>query len=295
MRIKRKWDLTMKEKQKGYIYLIMTFVIWGSLYVVSKFVLGKLPTFTVSCSRFVLAFIALTILDRGKHKKLEKADYKYVLLIGVAGYFIAVGAQLLGTKYAGASLASLINALNPITMTFFAAWLLHEKITVKKVLGLILAILGVYAILGGNSQEVSGIGVGLSLFAVLLWSLVSVFTRKVTQKYDSIQITRYAIGVAAVCYLPICLGEVVGNSDIHFEMSWVVALLYMSVICTGVAYLLWNKSLSILEAGTCSAFYPIQPLVSAGLGIVFLHEQLGIAFVIGAVMITAGVLINLKG
>lgn len=56
----------------------------------------------------------------------------------------------------------------------------------KKIGGILLALAGVYAIIGTGSSEISVPGVLLSLFSVLLWSLVAVFTRKVTQKYPSV-------------------------------------------------------------------------------------------------------------
>ncbi|MDO4274048.1 MAG: EamA family transporter [Eubacteriales bacterium] len=281
-------------KIKGYFYLLLTFTLWGSLYVVSKYVLGKMPAFTISFFRFALAFVALTIACRKDTGRIEKKDYKYIVFIGFAGYFIAVGAQLLGTKYAGASLASLINSLNPVTMTVFAAILLHETMTLRKVLGILLALGGVYVIIGTGAQEVSLSGVAFSLFSVLLWSFVSVLTRRITQKYDALKITRYGAGLAALMYLPVCVGEIAGGQEMHVDISCVAGLLYMGIVCTGAAYFLWNKSLSILEAGTCSAFYPIQPLVSTLLGILLLHEKVGLSFLAGAVLIVAGVLTNLS-
>ncbi len=154
--------------RKGYLYLLLTFIIWGSLYVVSKFVLGKMPTGVVAFCRFLIAFIALSLWQRGKRKKIEKEDYKYVILLGFAGYFIAVGAQLLGTRYAGASMASLINALNPVTITVFAVIFLGEKMTLRKGLGVVLSLLGVYVILGKGSGEGSMLGILLSLFSVVV-------------------------------------------------------------------------------------------------------------------------------
>lgn len=69
----------------------------------------------------------------------------------------------------------------------------------------------------------------------------------------------------------------------------------MGIICTGIAYYLWNKSLGMIEAGTCSAFYPIQPLVSTVLGVIILKEQVGFQFFLGAAFIVFGVLLNLRG
>lgn len=279
---------------QAYGYLILTFVLWGSLYVVSKYILGKLPTFTISFLRFSIAFAVLTVTQKRNVRLVEKRDIPYWFLLGIGGYFVAVGAQLLGTKYAGASMASLLNSLNPVTMTLFAALILHEPLTKGKAAGIALALAGVYVILGGGGAN-SPVGIGLSLFSVLFWSLVSVLMRRVTQKYDAISVTRYGVGIAALCYLPVCLWEIAETGGIHLDAPGILALLYMGVVCTGGAYYLWNKSLSLLDASTCSAFYPVQPLVSAGLGMLFLGEKTGMGFWIGALLIVAGIFVNLFG
>lgn len=279
---------------QAYGYLILTFVLWGSLYVVSKYILGKLPTFTISFLRFSIAFAVLTVTQKRNVRPVEKRDIPYLFLLGIGGYFVAVGAQLLGTKYAGASMASLLNSLNPVTMTLFAALILHEPLTKGKAAGIALALAGVYVILGGGGAN-SPVGIGLSLFSVLFWSLVSVLMRRVTQKYDAISVTRYGVGIAALCYLPVCLWKIAETGGIHLDAPGILALLYMGVVCTGGAYYLWNKSLSLLDASTCSAFYPVQPLVSAGLGMLFLGEKTGLGFWIGALLIVAGIFVNLFG
>lgn len=275
----------------AYGLLILTFSIWGSLYVVSKYVLGKLPVFTISFFRFAIAFAVLTCLMRGRKERIERKDWPYILAIGIGGYFVAVGAQLLGTRLAGASLASLLNSLNPITMTLFGAVFLHEKLTVRKILGILLAVAGVYVILGGHGGSTAGIL--LSLFAVLFWSGISVLTRKVTQKYNSMTITKVSVGIAALCYLPVCITENATGASIHFDVSCVLALIYMGAICTGAAYAFWNRSLSRLEAGTCSVFYPVQTLVSSILGILLLNEKSRLSFWIGTALIISGILTTL--
>ncbi|BCN29597.1 DMT family transporter [Anaeromicropila herbilytica] len=283
-----------KSNHIAYLYLLLVFGIWGSLYVVSKFVLGKIPTFTILFLRFLIASISLYfILGKKKLKRVEKGDYKYIALVGIGGYFISVSAQLIGTKLSSASYASLVNSLNPVVIMIMASIILKEKLTLKKIGSIVLALIGVYLIIGGGGANGQIVGIVFSIFSVLTWSLVSVFMRKVTQKYDSLQITLYGLIIAALCNLPISISEMITSNSIHIDIESVIALLYMSIICTGVAYVLWNKSLSILEAGTCSAFYPVQPLVSILLGIVFLGETITTNIVIGAILIIAGVLLSL--
>ena len=284
---------------QGYFFLLLTFTLWGSLYVVSKYTLGKLPPFTISFIRFILAFLFLFILAPKPSKRLAREHVPYILCIGFAGYFIAIGAQLLGTKYAGASMASLLNSMNPVTMTIFGAIILHEKLTFRKNLGILLAIFGVYVILGGNTIDAALPGILLSLFSVITWSFVSVLVRKVTSQYDALYITRLGFGIAAVCYLPVAVGELLITktsviSVLTQNPSCLLALLYMALLCTGIAHLLWNKSLSILDVGVCSAFYTIQPMVSTLLGVLLLGEQVTWMFGLGSLLIVAGVLISLR-
>ena len=77
----------MNEKtgaRKAILSLIITFVLWGSLYVVSRYVLGKLGPFTISFARFVIAFLTLTLMLGKRRKPLEKGDIRclelYLLL-----------------------------------------------------------------------------------------------------------------------------------------------------------------------------------------------------------------------
>ena len=294
-----------RASRTAYISLLLTFSLWGSLYVVSKYVLGKLPTFSISFFRFLTAFLFLTVLEKiaqkrsGRHpKRLKKKHIPYVLLIGAGGYFIAVGAQLLGTKYAGASTASLLNSMNPVTISIFGSLLLGEKLTPRKVIGILLSILGVFAVLGGGFKGAGIAGILLSLFAVVSWSFISVMTRKVTQEYEPLYISRLACGVAALCYLPVSASEVMITKApvwtvLSQDAACTIALLYMGIVCTGIAYTLWNKSLSVLDASLCSAFYPVQPAVSTLLGILLLGESVTVGFVVGSALIICGVLVSL--
>ena len=75
--------------KKSYVYLLTTFMLWGSLYVVSQFVLGKIPTFTVAMFRYLIAFIALSLISlKSEKEKIEKSDYKYFFIMGFIGYFM---------------------------------------------------------------------------------------------------------------------------------------------------------------------------------------------------------------
>lgn len=299
----------LKKNTVAYLGLIFVFVLWGSLYVVSSVVLRYMPTFAVMFCRFAIAFAALSIIvktgsrkwnadgtdEQGRSTRIDGQGWKYVTLMGVFGYAIGVGIQLMGTKYAGSSMASLINSLCPVTISLMAVPILHEKLTGSKIIGILLAVFGVYLILG-TGGNINLPGILMSIASVLLWSLVSVLTRQGLAKYNPLVITRNAIGVAAVCEFIFALIEhAVTHSTIHITGGVIAGLLYLGILCTGIAYILWNQGLAILPASNCSALYPIQPLTSTIMGVIFFHETVGLSFAAGAAFIIVGVLLCLLG
>lgn len=287
----------MPNKKMAYLYLTITLCAWGSLYVVSKFVLARVPTFTVLFIRYFIAGIVLLFVLRRKNiSKIEKQDYKYVFFIGFIGYFLSIVAQFLGTKFSNASLASLINSTNPIFIILFAVLILKEKLTLHKIICVIAALTGTYIIIGGGSGSGHALGILLSVISVILWSLMTVIVRKITQKYNPIQITTYAIIIAAICSLPASIYELIVIPNIELlNPTVIISLLYIGLVCTALSHVLWNKSLSMIEAGSCSLFYPLQPMVSVLLGWLLLGEEITIRFALGAILIIGGILFSVVG
>ena len=165
--------------KKSYVYLLTTFMLWGSLYVVSQFVLGKIPTFTVAMFRYLIAFIALSLISlKSEKEKIEKSDYKYFFIMGFIGYFISVDCQLLGTgRLPSGSMASLINSLNPVIISVMAMIILNEKSEMNKIVGIVLSLAGVYMIIG-TGANIQFLGVLISLLQLLVGLLCLLFQER---------------------------------------------------------------------------------------------------------------------
>lgn len=292
-------SISVSNQSKAYLFLVITTSAWGSLYVVSKYIMAYVPPLTVLMFRYLIAGAVLfALLKTGKFNsagsvKIERGDYKYILLAGMLGYFGSIGAQLMGTKLTNAGLASLLNSTNPIFMLIFAIPILKEKITLTKVVSIVAALAGVYIILGGGDASGMLGGALLSIASVIAWSLTSVSLKRFMRKYNPLAVTTYAILVAFVCTLPFSAYELITTPGVDiFRPDVLLGLLYVGVVCTAMTNVLWNASLSMIEAGRCALFYPIQPLVATILGSIFLHEPVHLTFVLGAALIIGGVLFS---
>ena len=284
----------MNQKRLGYICLVCTFIIWGSLYVVAKYALAVVPPVTVLLGRYSLSVILLFVIMKKKGmKRVERQDWKYFIIIGGVGYFTSIACQLIGTQLLNASMASLINALNPVFIALMAAVFLKERVSPQRMIGIAVSVAGVYIILGGGGGNLNPMGIVASVFSVTFWSLSSVMVRKVAGKYDPIQIALIGMAIALCFNIPAAAVEL-SMQPCTLTMPAVLSLIYLAVVCTALAHTLWNKSLQLLKASTCSMLYPLQPLTSAVMGVLFLHEEITAGFVAGAVVISVGILIAVK-
>lgn len=288
----------MSQKQKAYLLLTLTVCVWGGVYVAGKVVLGIIPPITTLCVRYILSVLALFSVLGVTHRfqAIEKKDWSKLAIIGVAGYFCSILLQTYGMKFANASIASLINAMNPVAIILFAVPLLGERITLTKVVAVACSVGGAYAILGGAAGQDEMLGVLCSITSVVIWSLVSILVRRMSARYDPLVLTAYGIAIATVCILPASAWELhTTDMQVQLQGSAVLGLLYMGFLGTALAHYLWNHSLSLIEAGRCSLFYPLQPLVATILGVAFLHEPLTVNLVIGGLLIIGGILVSVLG
>ena len=275
--------------KRRLIPLFAAFVLWGSQYVISKIALRTVPPVTLLALRYLVSVPALFIVLRLRHAltPIKKGDWPILFAIGFTGYFASFCLQMLGINRLTGSVSSLLGAMNPIFIPILAALFLHERITPAKIACVALSMAGVVVIVGVDGT-VDASGALLMLASVFLWSTASIIIRRVSGRYDPMQIALIAI----LCALPLTGGWSLielQSAPCSFTLESVLAVLYMGVLGTAVTHSLWNYSLRVMDASFCSMFYPMQPLVSSILGVLFLHEAVTPGFVIGALMICCGI------
>lgn len=275
--------------KRRLIPLFAAFVLWGSQYVISKIALRTVPPVTLLALRYLVSVPALFIVLRLRHAltPIKKGDWPILFAIGFTGYFASFCLQMLGINRLTGSVSSLLGAMNPIFIPILAAFFLHERITPAKIACVALSMAGVVVIVGVDGT-VDASGALLMLASVFLWSTASIIIRRVSGRYDPMQIALIAI----LCALPFTGGwSLIELQSVpcSFTLESVLAVLYMGVLGTAVTHSLWNYSLRVMDASFCSMFYPMQPLVSSILGVLFLHEAITPGFVIGALMICCGI------
>ena len=289
----------MKQYLVGYISLALAASMWGGSYVVSKYIMDSIPPITLVWFRYViaLAILAVFVLLKERHKlrsyKWTKVSIRYVFLIGFIGYFLSIILQFIGTNLADAHTGSLITSATPAFMTIFAFWVLKETLTMRKIVALIMALCGLFIVVGtGHSGQSYMVGGMILIGAAATWALMSIYARLAAEYISVLVITTCAIFIALLCTTPFMLYEITQNNvEINIQGLW--SILYLGIIATALAFFLWNKGLELVEASVGSLFFFFQPLVGVIMGGIFLGEQLTIQFAIGAICIICAVIITI--
>ena len=282
--------------RRGYLYLVIAFFFWGSLYVVNKYVMDYVPPLTLHVLRQVIALVVLGLMARHRGwAKVPRNHLSYILAMGPLAYFVAPGMQNMATNLMNASMASLLNTMNPLFICLFAVIFLKEEMTKRKIAGVLLSFVGVAVVLGVTGEGVSLRGFFFALLSVLGWSSGTIIIRKLSGgRYSSEQIAFMGMTAALPFSLTAATVELQTHS-LGYSLLAVLGVLYLGTLCTALPSVLWNKSLEILPATACSQAFPLQPFFATLLGVIFLHEAITWNFLLGGVLISAGVIIGLSG
>lgn len=274
--------------------------IWGGMYVVSKVVLEVIPPFALLSIRLIMGALTLgmVIYFRKNKVAVTKSLFWNSLLVGFVGYGISLGFQFVGTKFSTASNGSLVTSATPAFVLMFAPYLLGEQNTLRRLIALTIASLGVVAVIDPRTAELSPIlfwGNMSLLAAALTWALYSVLVRKISQSSDLLTSSALMLLGGVPSSLAIGLWEI--NTQGVGEITWGIigGLLFLGIVSTAIAMFLWNYAFATLPASVASLTFFAQPVVGTLLGWFFLNEKITPLFLLGGVLIGVGILISAKG
>ena len=285
----------MKKENSAKASLILAMVIFGTIGIFRKYI--PLSSGLVACARGILGVVFLLVFTKIKKIKMDKeAIRKHLLILLVSGGFIGLNWVLLfeSYRYTSVAVATLCYYMAPIFVMLISPVLLKEKLTVKKIVCVMAALIGmifVSGVLDGGISDISELkGVLFGLGAAALYASVVMMNQKLREvpTYDK---TIMQLGSAAVVLVPyILLAENVGA--VELTPLIVIMLIVVGVVHTGIAYALYFGSMNDLKAQTVALFSYIDPIVAIILSALFLKEPMTLHSAIGAVLVLGATMIS---
>jgi drug/metabolite transporter (DMT)-like permease len=188
----------------------------------------------------------------------------------------------------------LLYATTPIFVLLLSRLFLRERLTRKKIVGVILGFAGVAIVIvdrGVDARYGPGSGDFFIAIAVVTWALYTVFGRRLIMQYGAMTSTSMTLIVGSLMFFPIGIWTA---ADFPFASLTTVAwlqILYLGLITSVVTYFLWYYALARIEAGKVALFSNLQPILTTLLAVIFLGYSISGAFLIGGAIAIAGIVI----
>lgn len=283
----------MSAHQRAILMLVITMVIWGSTFVVTKGVIAEVPPFTLAFLRVAIGAAALSVpafLRRRALGESHSAPGPIVFimsLVGVALYYGLFNGALL---YTSASQAALVQSCIPAVTALVAAVWLRERASAVQWIGIALSILGVILIFsvqaeGGGTSAVGGL---LMFATTVVWAVYTALGKQVAAA-DALDLTARMAAIGAALLLPIAALEIATRGLPRITASAWIGIVYLGAIASGVAYLFYNAALKHVTASEAGVYTNLIPIVGLLSGILVLGEPLSAHAMVGGCVVLVGV------
>lgn len=283
------------------VKIVVSMIIWGSIGVFVKWV--DLPSVELVFLRAAIASIFLLvtkfIMGKKRDKLGEKASYstKDLALLILSGVLMAINWLLLfqAYKYTTVANSTLVYYMAPIIVIFLSPLVLKEKVTVRSIAGVIVAMVGLVLIVMNKPQEVGGdythsTGILYAFLAAVLYATIVLLNKK-TKGFLSYDRTFIQICISAIVLLPIILFR----GLLHISSLKVLIVVFiLGIVHTGIAYLLYFSSFEKVDSQRLSILSYIDPISAVAFGVVFLNESINVSLIIGGMLILISTIFSTK-
>jgi drug/metabolite transporter (DMT)-like permease len=281
-----------------YARLVAVPAIWGGAFVAGKIVVAVFSPLMGSFARYAIACVALLVAAfalEGGLPGLSRRQFLSTVLLGIFGVFLYNLLFLGSLQRLPASRAALIIALNPAITIAISALVLHERLRARRWLGVGVALLGVWIVLShGDLARIASAGIGrgelLMFGAVTCWALYTILGRKVLGGLTPLAATSYAAIWGTLMLGVVAFPEILQLRAALFDWRMSLALIYLGVLGTAVAFVWYYTSVQRFGASVASIFNNLVPVFGVLTGVLLLGEPLLPSMLIGGAVAIAGVL-----
>ena len=236
--------------------------------------------------------VAVVYIQRVKLPRNFKS-WLPLMLLGITNIAVPFFLISWGEKSVDSSVAAILDATVPLFTIFIAHYLLRDdKITVPKILGLLLGFAGVVVLLskdfGASTSTV--LGQAAVILASIFYAGSAVYVRKTTQEMPGVlRSTGPLLSATVVMWIAAFLTESPVRVP-QFEITW-IALLFLGILGSGLAFLLAFYLIHEIGPTRSTMVTYIFPLGGVILGVIFLHEQITWQLIIGGALIIASLVV----
>ncbi|MCS6802654.1 MAG: DMT family transporter [Chloroflexota bacterium] len=301
VRSPRRWRPSLPREPGAagaYLRLLGASLAWGGGAIAVKYAVLALPPVAMAFARYLIAVAILAaLLALTRRRWPRRDDLPLLFLLGLTGVFGFAVPFNAGLQFTGAGEGSVLTAISPFVSFLFAAWLLGDRLTARRLVAGGISLGGVAVLVSGGPPATAispnrVLGDLLVLIAAVNWGVYSVLVRLIQQRgVELLAMTTWSmiIGVALMALaLPFEPRPIVWQA---LGPDVLAAVLYAGLVSSVLAYLWWNESVRRIGPARASLFTNLNPVVAVVIAAVLFGEWFTPLQAAGAALVIAGLVI----
>ena len=289
----------MLKKYIPDVLLILIAIIWALNFSVVKVSLQEIDSLSFNALRYILAagLLAYTARARGYSLKVDREDFWPLVGIALVGNVLYQLFFIIGVDYTYSANAAVILGTIPVWVALLSHLFTDEKLTCYKSIGIGLAFTGIVLIVTGSKAGISiasktFLGDVIILCAAISWGVYTILAKRFLKKYPSTQFTGVMSIVGMVFLLIIGLPNLLHVNWTGISLKGWGGIFYSGLLSIGLAYLIWNNSVSKIGAVRTAAYQNLVPVLGLVFGVVLLQEALTLQQYSGSALVIVGIIFS---
>ena len=285
-----------KKSFLGDILIIIAGLFWGSMGIFVRHLNGLgFTSIQVACLRLTMAgviFALILLIKDPKGFKIKPKDIPLFLALGLVSILFFTCCYFTAIRLMTMSTAAILLYTSPIWVMILAIIFLKEKITLNKIIALVLAFIGC-VLVSGFGGKISVVGILVGLGSGLGYGLYSIFGTFALRKYSPYTVTTYTFLIAGLGSIfvanPVDLADKISKTSSLPGLLGFVLL--TSVVTAVIPFLLYTLGLNRTSAGKAAVLATVEPAAATLFGFFVMGETIGPVAICGILLVFAAIIV----
>lgn len=282
-----------------YILVVLAMIFWGSTFVWTKSVLSVYQPITIITLRLLISSVLLfaVMFFTRNWQKIQRIDYKYLLLVSFFSPFIYFLGETYGIKNSSSTVSSVIISTIPVFTAVFSTLIYKERLSKLNLLGMLISFIGVILVITNKDFSISLSVNGFLWLTLAVASSVGyvIILRKISVKYKPVTIVAYQNSIGFVFFLPLffIFDYKSFTSASPTTDAWLNIFL-LAIFGSSLAFIFYtigNRDIGVAKTGFLTNLIPIFTAITA---FFLLDERLTLINIFGVLLTVFGVAISQK-
>ncbi len=285
----------MKSRNIAFLLAFLAALIYGVSFTVAKEVM---PLYVQPFGFILLRVLGATLLFWSvgiflKKEKIEVKDYPRLFLAAVFGIALNQLSFFKGLSMTTPINASVIMVCSPIIVLIFSSFLLNEKATKKKLLGIFIGLFGavILIVFGKDTGLATNASLGnlLVLVNASSYALYLILIKNLTKKYHAITLAKWLYLIGLIMVVPFGFSELSMVEWNSMPMPILLRIGFIIVFTSFLTYMFNLFAIKELKPTTLSIFIYLQPVIASSYALMVGSDSLNFIKIAATVLIFIGV------